>query len=157
MANLATLTELAVRLGRIDADALSTQQQAQGTQLLGTATDLILEAVNRDTDWLDDLDPVPRVLRAVCIEVAARVMTNPAGVRTEGETLGQHQHSVSYAEGAGLLYLTDRELRLCRRVALGAGSGSAVLESLATTIAAVTPEPMTGYPIDTNPSIYEDA
>lgn len=157
MANFATLTELAIRLGRVDDSELTASQHAQGTQLLETATALILDAIGRDAAWLDDQDPAPAVPRAVCLEMCARVMMNPANVRSEGETLGQHQHSVSYSDGHGLLYLTDRELRLCRRAALGVGSGSAYVDSLVTTLAAVTPEPMGAYPIDTNPSIYEDA
>lgn len=120
MADFATLDQLAIRLGRTSADEFTDAQAAQGAQMLELASGLIREAGGKRADW----DPLPAsiVLRAVCLEAAARVMTNPAGVRSEAETLGQHQHSVSYPDGQGAPYLTLREEKLVRGAA---GSRSA--------------------------------
>lgn len=123
MADFAKLDDLAVRLGRIDADALTAAQQAQGTLLLALASGLIRDAGGKATDW--DPDPASILLQAVCLEVCARVMTNPAGVRSEAETLGQHQHSVSYPDGHSAVYLTPREAKLVRGAA-GLGSATTI-------------------------------
>lgn len=121
--DFATLDDLAVRLGRLDSSALTATQQAQGTLLLTLASGLIREAGGKLYDW--DPDPESIVLRAICLEACARVMTNPAGVRTESETLGQHQHSVSYPDGHSAVYLTPREAKLVRGVA-GGGSATTI-------------------------------
>lgn len=123
MANFATLTDLAVRLGRTNEDVLTEAQRAQGTLLLALASGLIREAGGKLDDW--DPDPASILLQAVCLEVCARVMTNPAGVRSEAETLGQHQHSVSYPDGHGAVYLTPREAKLVRGAA-GLGSATTI-------------------------------
>lgn len=144
MADFATLNDLAIRLGRVTSGDLTTAQTAQGNMLLTIATDLIIDAVDRDRDWAAGLVEVPVVLRAVCLEVCARVMTNPAGVRSENEALGAHSHAVSYPDGAGALYLTDRERKLVRGAASVALSGSATLLSLADTIADALPTTLDG-------------
>lgn len=130
MANFATRTDLAVRLGRNDDTELTTAQQAQADLLLTLATGIVTDAVGKDTAWADALTPVPGVLRAVTIEMVARVMHNPMGVRSEMQQLGSAQHSVSFADGAHGLFLTDDEARLCRRAVLGPMSGSVQLGSL---------------------------
>lgn len=122
MANFATLTDLAIRLSRTTSGELTAAQTAQGNLLLELASGLIREAAGKAATW--DPVPVPTILRAVCLEACRRVMTNPAGVRSEGETLGAHQHSVSYPDGAGDLYLTDREAKLVRAAAGLAGSAT---------------------------------
>lgn len=139
MATFATITELAVRLGRVNESELTAAQQAQADLLLELATGLITQAVDRDTAWQDALTPVPVLLRAVCLEMCARVMTNPSGVRSEGETVGSYQHNVSYTDGSHLLMLTDSETLLVRRAVHSATSASAAVESLATTVATNMP------------------
>lgn len=128
MADFATLNDLAIRLGRTASGELTAAQAAQGTLLLAIASGLIRDAAGKAAAW--DPSPASVLLRAVCLEVCARVMTNPAGVRSEAETLGAHQHSVSYADGASGLYLTDRETKLVR--------GGAGLAASATTMPATT-------------------
>lgn len=115
MADFATLDQLAIRLGRTSEDELTAAQQAQGALMLELASGLIRDTAGKAFDWSPD--PASVVLRAICLEAAARVMTNPAGVRSEAETLGQHQHSVSYPDDHGALYLTDREAKLVRGAA----------------------------------------
>lgn len=155
MATFATITELAVRLGRVNESELTAAQQAQADLLLVLATGLITEAVDRDTAWQNALTPVPVMLRAVCLEMCARVMTNPSGVRSEGETVGSYQHNVSYTDGSHLLMLTPAEVRLCRRTIVGASSGSATLESLADVVAPNTPVGVLAEAGTDDPLIYE--
>jgi hypothetical protein len=137
--NFATLDQLAMRLGQIDATGLTAAQQAQGNMLLGIVTGLVIGAVGRDDDWAASLTTVPAVLTGVCLEACARVMQNPSSARSESETLGQYSHSASFTDGAHGLMLTDAEEMLCRRAVLGALSGSARLDSLATELARCLP------------------
>lgn len=124
MANFATLNELAVRLGRVSSAELTAAQAAQGGLLLDLSSGLIREATGQAADW--DPDPIPTILRAVCLDVCRRVMTNPAGVRSESETLGVHQHAVSYPDGASDLYLTRIEEHLVRQAVHGRSSGTSM-------------------------------
>lgn len=112
MADFATLDQLAIRLGRTGEDELTEAQRAQGALVLALASGLVRDSAGKPADW--DPDPASVVLRAITLEAAARVMTNPAGVRSEAETLGQHQHSVSYPDEHGAVYLTARESKLVR-------------------------------------------
>lgn len=120
MADFATLDQLAIRLGRMSEDSLTDAQRAQGELLLSLVSGLIRGTAGKAFDW--DPSPASVVLRAIALEAAARVMTNPAGVRSESETLGAHQHAVSYPDGHGDVYLTAREAKLVRGAA---GSRSA--------------------------------
>lgn len=131
----ASLDDLAVILGRLSAADFTAPQAVRGALLLTLSTGLIVTAVDRDEAWALALAPVPLILRAVCLEVAARVMRNPSGARSESETLGQHQHSVSWTDGAHGMMLTDAEVLLCRRAAIGVTSGSANVDSVITQIA----------------------
>jgi hypothetical protein len=124
MANFATLNELAIRLGRASSAELTAAQTAQGNLLLELASGLIREAAGKEFDW--EPDPVPTILRAVCLDMCRRVMTNPAGVRSESETLGAHQHSVSYPDGTSDLYLTPREVTLVRVVSGSSGRATTI-------------------------------
>ncbi len=120
----ASLTDLAVMMGKANAGELSAAQATQGTLLLTIASGLITEAVGRDAEWAVELDPVPAMLRAVCVTAAKRVMDNATGARSESETLGQYSHSVSYTDGAHGVMLSDAEVRLCRRAVHGRLSAS---------------------------------
>lgn len=129
---LATLDELALRLGY-------TPNAAEATMLLEMATGLIVDAVGRDEEWLSTLAPIPTVLRAICLEMVARVLANRTSARSESETLGQYQHSVSFTDGAHGLALTDSEILLARRTVLTYTSGSSRVDSLITELACILP------------------
>jgi hypothetical protein len=120
----ATLDELAVRLGKESAEDFTAAEAAQGTLLIALATGIITDEVGKDAEWAAALDPVPATLRGVCLEMVARVMTNPTGARSESETLGQYQHSASYTDGAHGLAFDDAWSMMCRRVVYGRLSGS---------------------------------
>lgn len=152
----ATLDELALRLGKSSATELTDAQVAQGQMLLELVTGMIVDEVDRDDGWAATLSPIPRAVRAVCLEAVARVMQNPAGVRSESEQLGAYQHSSSYTDDAHGPMLTDRESTLCRRSILGQLSGSAALQSLGTCVADSRPNVIDGWVGDVNPDIYED-
>ncbi|MDP2710797.1 MAG: hypothetical protein Q8O56_06225 [Solirubrobacteraceae bacterium] len=118
---LATLHDLATRLGKQPA-GLTAEQAAQGELLLALATGVIADAAGKPVDWAATLDPVPAILRAVCVELAARVMSNPAGARSSSEQLGLYRHSESFAAEHGVtlgLLLTNTERQLVRRAANG--------------------------------------
>lgn len=141
----ATLSELALRLGKTSTADLTVAQRAQGQMLLELVTGVIVEVVGRDDDWAATLNPIPHVVRGVCLEAVARVMhtaiNNPTGMSSESETLGAYSHTTRYGEGGGTngntsggLALTDAEAQMCRRAVLGSLSGSATLESFASTL-----------------------
>lgn len=131
---LATVEDIATRLGR----ELSTTEAATAEMLIEAATGEIAHAADKDDAWADDLTPVPRILKFICIEAVRRVMVNPASLRSKSETLGAFQHSESYqapAEGSGSeIHLTKREELMVRREVWGRTSGSGRAESTATEI-----------------------
>lgn len=119
--SFATAGDVAVRLGR---GPLTSGQTAQATALLEQAAGAIADAVGKDAAWAAALNPVPPVVRGVCIEAVVRVMLNPGGVRSQSAQLGAFQHAESFRDGMGALELTDSEERRVRRAVFGAGSGS---------------------------------
>lgn len=116
----ATPQDIATRLGR-DLEAIPA---AMADQLLDAATAVIAEAAGRDDTWAETVDPVPAMLRFVAIEVVARAMANPNGVRSESEQLGTYQHSQAFRDDGGGLWLTTTERLLVRRAVYGTLSGS---------------------------------
>lgn len=127
MADLATLNDLAIRLGRTSEDELTDAQRAQGELLLALASALIRSTAGKLASWEPEAGTVAVIImRAVCLEVCVRVMVNPAGVRSESETLGAHQHAVSYVDGHSDLWLTDREAGLVRDTAWATDSATTI-------------------------------
>lgn len=115
----ATTEDIATRLGR----TLNAVEAATTSMLLDHATGLILNALGKTT-----LSPTPVVVWSVCVEAVTRVLLNPAGVRSESETLGAHSHSASFTApmGAlGALQLTQEEELRVRRAVFGTNTGSA--------------------------------
>lgn len=131
----ASLDDLALAMGMVNAAAFSELQAAQGSLLLELASGLITDAVGRDAEWAAALTVVPTVLRVVCLEAAKRVMYNPSGARSESEQLGQHQHSISFTDDAHHCALTPGEERMCRLAVHGTLRASARAETLADDIA----------------------
>jgi hypothetical protein len=124
---LASAADVATRL----ATDLSERQEDQIDVLLDAATALILEAAGKDDAWLADQDPVPQVLRWVCVEVVCRGMVNAQGLASESKTLGQFSYQRSYGNGAAgrsslLLSQTDR--LLIKRAVWGTNTATARTE-----------------------------
>ena len=124
-----TNTDIATRLGR----SLITAEQSQADLLLAQAIAAIADACGLDDDWADELDPIPAALAGLVIEVVARTMAVPLGVRSQQEQLGQYSHTESYPDQlAGGLQLTDAEERRARRIVFGSNTASAQAESIIT-------------------------
>ena len=122
-----THTDIATRLGR----SLTTAEQAQADLLLEQAIAAIADACGKDDDWSDNLTPIPAALAGVVIEVVARTLAVPIGVRSTSETLGQHSYSEAYPDQlAGGLQLTDVEVRRVRRIVFGSNSATTRPESI---------------------------
>lgn len=120
---LATASEVAARLG---GDEFTGAKLAQATSLIGLASGLVLDAVDKTTEWATaQAAEIPAALNAVTIEAVARVMANPAGARSQSKTLGQFTSSTSWADANTGLVLTDAEVTRCRRAVYGLASGSA--------------------------------
>jgi hypothetical protein len=118
----ATAQDVAARLGRDITEA----EETMADLLLDGATAIIAVECGRDDEWADELHPVPGVLKIVCVEVAARSMTNPQGLKQLQERLGQYQHQTTYRdiiEGGGLM-LTKAEELLVRRAVYGTTTAS---------------------------------
>lgn len=117
----ATASDFAdIRLGRALTDAETTQVEG----LLGMAAAAIADACGKDLDWAAALDPVPPMLRILSMEIVARVIQNPQGLRSGSVSLGAYSRSGTYADGAGGFALTALEERLARRAVFGANTGS---------------------------------
>ncbi len=124
---LATPEDLAGRLGIAE---LTAAQTTHATAVLELATALVLDAIQKNEDWLVEVDEVPALLWVVCVEVAVRAFVNPTGVRSEQDSLGVRSESRSWADTSTGLRLTDYEGRACRRAVYGSNSGSARLKSV---------------------------
>ena len=122
----ATADDVAARLGR----ELTIAEENLVEAVVEQVTDLIADAVGQDADWAADLDPVPAVLTAICVEKAIAVGSNPNGVASRSETLGSFSSSETFRKDSGL-YLTPLEERLARRAVLGRLAGSSRPESTA--------------------------
>lgn len=72
---------------------LTSAQQAQATAVIAMVEDLIAEAVYQDSDWADELDPIPATLKNICVEKAILSLANPKGLESETETLGAYSHT----------------------------------------------------------------
>lgn len=124
----ATPEDIATRFGR----ELSAIEAATAEWLLDGATAAIAQAADKDDAWAENLSPVPKILRSLCVELARRAMSNPEGLRSMSEQLGAYQHSRSFRDAAagGDITLTDIEERLVRRTVYGRTSGSAKVGSV---------------------------
>lgn len=127
VATFASTSDITTRLDR----TLTAGQQAQVALLLAAATTVISDAADKSDSWAATLNPVPQILRFVCIELVCRAMDNPEGLEAFSEQLGAHRTSKSYrkaAQGAGIL-LTKTEELLVRRAVHGTTTGSAAVQS----------------------------
>lgn len=136
-AEFCSLDDMAARLGVTEWTAA---EQTRCQLLIGLATDTILAEVGKDAAWAART-PVPDGLRSLCIEMVARVMVNPSGVRSESEQLGSWQRSVSYSDSGHQLEMSQSERLRARAAVYGSNSGSAQATSLADDLAEVVELP----------------
>lgn len=140
MNTFATAGDVAARLGR----TLTTDEQNQATAVIGTVSGLILEAVGRDDEWADDLDPVPVTFKAVCVEKVVSILANPDGLASLSKTLGSFTHSATFPRAADIgIFLSPLEVAAVR-TALSGGlrSGSARMRSIVDDVIELTPVPV---------------
>lgn len=123
----ATYSDVSTRLGR----SLTSAEQSQATEVIATVTGLIVDVVDRDADWAKELSPVPEALKAICVEKAISVITNPQGVASYSEALGAHSYSQTSRRSADVgVFLTPFEERQVQRAVYGRNSGSSTPRSL---------------------------
>lgn len=122
----ATADDVAARLGRNLTDAETTASE----NLIGTVQALIIDAVDRDSEWADALDPVPGVLKGIVVEKVCGALANPQGIQSMQETLGQHSYAVRFGQGGSSLWLTPQEERLARSAVYGTLTGSSTPRAL---------------------------
>lgn len=115
MADLATLADLADRLGRDLTDA----ETRQATAWLHDATAIILDRFPRYAT------APTQSSTSVCAAMVLRVLKNPDGKRSE--TIDDYSYTIDQARSAGELYLTENELELLRTAVSTAFSIVAVM------------------------------
>lgn len=120
----ATSGDVSNRLGRTLTPGETTTVDA----LIEGATAVIAEAVDRDDDWAAALDPVPKIVKVMTVELVCRALANPNQLAALSETLGSFQYSARFRD-AGIL-LTEVEERLVRKAVHGRLSGSAPTQSI---------------------------
>lgn len=124
---LATTADVETRLGR----ALTAAEEALAEQTIEAVTAQIVDEVDRDLDWAADLDPVPGVLRSLCVEKVIVVGTNPSGLASENETLGAHTYGRTFQRSNDVgIFLTDLEKRIARQAVYGTNAGSSTPRAL---------------------------
>lgn len=123
----ATSDDVAIRLGR----DLTAAEEAFADEVIADVQSLIAEMLGEDDDWADDLNPVPRVFKTICVEKAILVGSNPNGLTSRSETLGSFSESETFRRDAGGIMLTDDEERRVRLAYYGRSSGSSRPESTA--------------------------
>lgn len=107
----ATTDDVATRLGR----ALTGAEAAMAEQVIESVTAQIADAVNHDLTWAEDLDPVPGVLKTLCVEKVIVVGSNPSGLAAENESLGAYSHGRTFQRSNDVgVWLTAAEQRMAR-------------------------------------------
>lgn len=117
----ATAADIETRLGR----ALTAAEQAMAEQTIATVTAQIVDAVDRDAAWAAALNPVPGMLKALCIEKVIVVGTNPNGLASESKSLGAFSSSRTFQRSNDVgIVLTEAEQRLARMAVYGTLAGT---------------------------------
>ena len=128
IAELATIRDVALRLGRF----LSDTEEVQVNSLIISATNVIYAAVDKPSTW----EPTPDqrdFLGGLCVELVTRGMANPHALYSVTESLGQHSVTQAFSRdiaGGGMMLLPAEELA-ARRIVHGTTNGSARTRSLA--------------------------
>lgn len=118
---------VAARLGR----DLTEGEEGIAESVIESITLQIAEAVDRDADWADELDPIPATFTALCVEKSIAAIANPLNVASQSETMGSWNSSQTFprAQDVGALLTAEEESRI-RKAWFGQASGSARLPSM---------------------------
>lgn len=124
----ATSEHVATRLGR----DLTAAEQELVEQVIGDVAGLIAAAVGKTEAWAAALDPVPVYFRALCIEKAISIGSNPANLAAQTKQIGSYSIGETFRRSdAAAIFLTPGEERAVRRAYYGASSASARIGSIA--------------------------
>ena len=93
--------------------------------LIKQASGLVIDAVSPELDDADDTT-CPSVVATVISSMIRRGLGNPRGAQQE--TLGDYSYSMGSDGGVATLYMTRREVKLCRRAVGKLGAGTVPLE-----------------------------
>jgi len=121
----ATANDVAIRLGR----ALTAAEAAMVNLVIEEVTGLIAEVVDKDAAWAAALSPVPTTLRALCIEKALAIGSNPNGLRSSSESLGAYEQTKSFRDDSGL-WLSPVEERQAVNAVFGTTSGTSYPDNI---------------------------
>lgn len=123
----ATAADVQTRIGR----TLTVAEEATAEQVIETVTGLIADAVDRDSAWAAALDPVPAVVRGLCIEKAVGALANPLNLAAESKTLGSYSSARTFPRVQDVgVFLTPVEERIAINAIYGSSSGSGPTESV---------------------------
>jgi hypothetical protein len=114
----ATIDDVTDRLGR----DLTEQETTIATWAIATVEDLIAEALGKDSDWADAVDPIPATLSAIVVEKTVGLIVNPTNVASDSETLGAHSYSRTFPRSADIgIFLSRADRARARRAVSGTG------------------------------------
>lgn len=117
---LASLQDVQLRLGR----TLSASEVQSVTSLLDASSAVIESVVGPAAD----LDPVPPVVAAVCVNMTLRGLANPMGFASDTESLGAYSKSQTYNNASTGIEPTQAESLLLQRAIWGTTTASGRLE-----------------------------
>jgi hypothetical protein len=96
---------------------LTTEEKDSAEAVIEIVTSLIVDAVDKDLAWSDDLDTIPPALKALCVEKARMAILNASGVVSR--TLGQSSVTFSRSLDGDPIFLTNMERAIAREAVLG--------------------------------------
>lgn len=108
----ATADDVATRQGRTFTDT----EEASVEVLLDYATASIADAALKDDAWAEALNPVPIILKGLCVELVGRAMANSEGLTSLSEQIGSYQYQKSFGrDNSAAFTLNALERRIVRR------------------------------------------
>lgn len=108
----ATVSDVATRQGRSFTDS---EEDTVGV-LLDFATASIADAALKDDAWAESLDPVPVILKGLCVELVGRALANTEGLTSLSEQIGSYQYQKSFGrDNSAAFTLNSIERRIVRR------------------------------------------
>ncbi|MDG4769005.1 hypothetical protein [Solwaraspora sp. WMMD792] len=128
---LASVTQLATKIGYPDAAYPTQAEEDRALALLQEASELIRDAAEKD--WVNDagtaLVDVPRRVEKICLAVAYRAFDNPKALVQKTIADLNQSYDRARVHGGDAVYLTDAEKKSVRRAAAASSFRSVTLVS----------------------------